>query len=587
MSKVIFADTQTYRGSDYHVTRIDQVQDDSFKLRLRELEGLDGDHTAEIVGWVAFDQDSSLFTTTVVDADHTMTDLDNIEIHNSVLKPVFADMQTQNGNDPAIVSLGYGDSSTSGGVYIDEETTRDNEVSHYNERVAVAQFNVPTTRTGDLSAPAIRNWDNEVIGGALAHWVHNDEIYDGNRFTVSLTDYFGDDFDMQDMVVIIGPTLRDDLNFRVVSIDNDAETIVIEAQNFGDYVQPPEGVHGVNLGLLVVESGVHRLSDGTAMTAGQVSIDSSTTVTVPIVEADPVDNDDVDDDNTDIVFEDIMVFADTQSYNGNDYNVIRIKGVYDQGFQVKVQELESYDGVHYVEEIGYIALEKSTELFTTDTVEATHVATTAEDIEITHANRNPVFADMQTYNGGDTAMVSLGGELTSSTDGKVYIDEETTRDSETSHVSETVAVAQFNGETIRSYPDVSAPTIDNADGEVIGGALSHWVSNDEIFDGNRITLSLDDYFGDDFDMENMVAIIGPTLRDDLYFRISDIDNDADSIIIEVQDFGDLEAAPDNVHGINLGIIVAEQGVHVLSDGSAMAAGTIYTNHNWAHVELIV
>lgn len=447
MAKIVFADTQTYRERDYHVVRINDVRDDSVELRFQEIGGFDGTHEPEIIGYVAFDQDTTLFSTELVNADHTMTDLENIEVNNGNTQPIFADMQTRYGGDPTMVSLGMGDTPTSGKVYIDEETRGDSEVAHVSERVAVAQFNVATTRTiSETSAPTISNWDGDVIGGALAHWVHNSVIYDGSRFTVSLQDYFGDDFDMENMVVIVGPTQRDDLNFKIVSVDNDAETVVIEVQDFGSYTPPPTGVHGVNLGLLIVESGAHRLSDGTSMFASTLATNSDGSGRVPIYEPDSID----DEEEIDAIFDDIMVFADSQTYDDSEHIVIRMKDVSSSGFQVKLQELEGSNGYHANEVIGYIAFDKTSELFSATHVRTTHVATTAQDISITNATRLPVFADMQSYNGSDSSMVSLQSSGSSSVDGKVYIDEETTRDSETAHTTETVAVAQFLGATVRT-----------------------------------------------------------------------------------------------------------------------------------------
>lgn len=126
MSKIVFADTQTYRERDYHVVRINDVRDDSFELRLQEIGGFDGTHGTEHIGYVAFDEDTELFTTMLVDADHTMTNLENIEVNNGNSQPIFADMQSTNDDDPAMVSLGMGDTPTSGKLYIDEDTNGDN-----------------------------------------------------------------------------------------------------------------------------------------------------------------------------------------------------------------------------------------------------------------------------------------------------------------------------------------------------------------------------------------------------------------------------------------------------------------------------
>ena len=97
---------------------------------------------------------------------------------------------------------------------------------------------------------------------------------------------------------------------------------------------------------------------------------------------------------------------------------------------------------------------------------------------------------------------------------------------------------------------------------------------------------MSDYFGDDFDLTDMVVIVGPTARNDLNFRIVDVDNDDDSLTLEVQDFGDL-VEDQGSHGINLGIMVVEQGVHVMSDGTSMSAGTVSTTHAWMDAGYII
>lgn len=77
------------------------------------------------------------------------------------------------------------------------------------------------------------------------------------------------------------------------------------------------------------------------------------------------------------------------------------------------------------------------------------------------------------------------------------------------------------------------------------------------------------------------------VRDDLNFRIIDVDDFDDSLTLEVQDFGDYQQPAAGVWGINLCIMVVEQGVHDLSDGTAMVADKIVTDHDWAQAEFII
>lgn len=88
-------------------------------------------------------------------------------------------------------------------------------------------------------------------------------------------------------------------------------------------------------------------------------------------------------------------------------------------------------------------------------------------------------------------------------------------------------------------------------------------------------------------MQDMIVIVGPTMRDDLNFRIIEVDDFDDSITLQVQDFSDYQEPDAGVWGINLGIMVIEQGVHVLSDRTAMVADKIVTDHDWAQPEFIL
>ena len=61
----------------------------------------------------------------------------------------------------------------------------------------------------------------------------------------------------------------------------------------------------------------------------------------------------------------------------------------------------------------------------------------------------------------------------------------------------------------------------------------------------------------------------------------------DSVGLRLQEIGDYQEPDAGVWGINLGIMVIEQGVHVLSDGTAMVADKIVTDHDWAQAEFIL
>jgi hypothetical protein len=132
MAMIVFADTQTKREDDYHVIRIDNLDQGSktFQVGIVDIADYSEYHPgSEQIGWVALDLTSQLFTTRVVHATHNGRAIEGIPTHNGVHKPIFADMQTHRGSDAAIVGLDFGD-ETSGHVYIDEDTVKDSETAH-------------------------------------------------------------------------------------------------------------------------------------------------------------------------------------------------------------------------------------------------------------------------------------------------------------------------------------------------------------------------------------------------------------------------------------------------------------------------
>jgi hypothetical protein len=118
--------------------------------------------------------------------------------------------------------------------------------------------------------------------------------------------------------------------------------------------------------------------------------------------------------------------------------VDRVRNLSDGSFEVLIQERESADRVHGDETVDWIAVsEGNFDAFAAGTTEnlVTHL-----DFEF-DLGRMPdgtsaVLLDMQTTDGGDTATI----RYRDITDGvaRVFIEEETSREAETSHTSEVV-----------------------------------------------------------------------------------------------------------------------------------------------------
>ena len=183
-----------------------------------------------------------------------------------------------------------------------------------------------------------------------------------------------------------------------------------------------------SVGYVVVESGVHTLSDGTVIAAGSNSGVNHRWEGVDFgheFDAAPI------------------VLSQATTFAGGDTIVTRQRDVSSTGFSVRLQEEEAR-GSHVDEEVSWIAIEAAVgttgdsvfeSLLTGDTV--THrnssVGFTAE------FDSSPVvIAAMQTTDGGDTANLR---QKDLNADGfTVWVDEEKSRDSEIRHTTEVVGV---------------------------------------------------------------------------------------------------------------------------------------------------
>ena len=129
---VVITQSQTTNGDQAIVTRVKNVDSDTFEVRVQEQESLGG-HVNEDIGWLATPPDVGQFAGWNYEAGSISGCTENweyISFSNSYSNPVFlADMQTFNGPDPA--GLRYKDLSSSG-VYIkiEEEQSSTDETNH-------------------------------------------------------------------------------------------------------------------------------------------------------------------------------------------------------------------------------------------------------------------------------------------------------------------------------------------------------------------------------------------------------------------------------------------------------------------------
>ncbi|EMA53041.1 hypothetical protein C450_09503 [Halococcus salifodinae DSM 8989] len=218
----------------------------------------------------------------------------------------------------------------------------------------------------------------------------------------------------EDPVVVMGPLSRnggESGHVRLQNVTGDGVDWRIEEWEHLDEIHTEETVS-----YLVVESGAHE-ADGTTIRAGTV---------------------DADDHPRSVSFSSSfeqppVVLATSQTFEGDDPVVTRLRDVSAGGFDVEVQEAEA-NGSHTDETIGYIAVGGSGDRFETGTVIASNGWVSPS---LSTEYPDPGFvASVQSMNGHDTVGLRRRSLDASSVD--LYLEEERSQDTETSHTDEII-----------------------------------------------------------------------------------------------------------------------------------------------------
>ena len=133
------------------------------------------------------------------------------------------------------------------------------------------------------------------------------------------------------------------------------------------------------------------------------------------------------------------------TFNGAQTVATRNRNITTSGFEVTMQEQESFVQIHVTESISYIAWEPGSG--TVDSMD--YEVAIGGDVKHLWATVSygpfadpPLFlADMQTTNGGDTANLRYRNKLTNSIE--VKVSEEKSKDTELRHVNESVGYFAF------------------------------------------------------------------------------------------------------------------------------------------------
>jgi len=288
-------------------------------------------------------------------------------------------------------------------------------------------------------------------------------------------------------VVIIQPLSWGDTNPAVVRLRNVTGTNTEFQIDEWDYL---DGVYGTEtMGYLVMESGAHRLMDGTLLDVGTKSATHSwgTASFGQSFDAAPV------------------ILSQAQTCNDPAAVVTRQKNASAIQFRVRLQEEQGSDGTHGSETVGYIAMEEGAgtnryglvyEIAATPD-EVTHAWYT-QDFSAAFSSTPAFLANMQTCDGGDVAAMRYHNLDTSSAE--FFVEEEQSGDAEMSHTTEKVGYFLLDnpGEIWGDPPDQDNDGLITAD-EYAYGADPTVADTDEdgVNDGDEVANGTDPTDPDD------------------------------------------------------------------------------------------
>ncbi|MEM6812044.1 MAG: LamG-like jellyroll fold domain-containing protein [Pseudomonadota bacterium] len=227
-----------------------------------------------------------------------------------------------------------------------------------------------------------------------------------------------------------------------------------------------------NISWIAIEEGSHTLTNGITVEAGFVSATNENSSTVNFASGFTVNP---------------VVFSQLSSDNDLSAAATRNRGVSTAGFTLEMNEEEAADGVHATEDIGWLAIEAGGSALSGFLVSTTGDVVTQNTTTVNFGGTfgaTPVFvADMQTDDGGDTAVTAGTGILTT-TGTEVYIDEEQSNDTEIGHTTENVGYIALNA------GEYSATNFVNGSDVLRGGAGADTIYADVVGVSSSVINSL-------------------------------------------------------------------------------------------------
>ena len=230
---------------------------------------------------------------------------------------VLPGIQTFRGDDPVGVRMRNPGGGTAE-VFLEEEESADSETGHKEEMLGF--FATDEGTIVDENASSIGETGvvtTRQSGASEWHTVRLDGTYSDPVVFMQLMSYNG----------------KDPSHLRVRNVGSNSFKFRIEEWDYLNQHHTDE-----DIGYVVLEKGTHRLRNGIELDVGTVDTDHNWQTVRSDVTSEPV------------------VLSQCQTMNGNDAVVTRHRNIGQREFDVRPQEEEGNNDMHYTETIGYLAI---------------------------------------------------------------------------------------------------------------------------------------------------------------------------------------------------------------------------------------
>jgi metal-dependent HD superfamily phosphatase/phosphodiesterase len=417
---VVLAQVTSVKASAAVTTRLRQVANAGFQVRVQEEQANNGVHATEQISYVAIETVAGLTEGLKFEAaltpdsvTHATTDIAFLETFDSV--PILlAGIQTSDGGDTSALRFSAL-SATGASLFIEEERSADSETDHTTEVVGYFALDGGVIRALAVEPNTTPLPQAGAIGesGSVTAGQADKSTWQSVSFARSYAD----------PVVVMGPPSyvgAHPLTVRVRNVTSNGFQFQIDEWDYLD------GAHAAeSIGYLVVEAGSHALADGTKLVAGKTTASHAWKgVSLSGLSGTPV------------------VLAQVAGVAESSAVTVRLRNASAASFQIRLQEEQASDGLHAAEQINYVAIE--TARGATEGVRF-ESALTSDSIRHTTSNvgfaqafrSTPVFlANIQSFDGTDPA--ALRHSSLTTTGAGLFAEEERSADSEINHASEVV-----------------------------------------------------------------------------------------------------------------------------------------------------